>query len=371
MKNLLGCNRNDLQTLVASLGEKAYRAQQLMQWIYQKQCTSLDQASNLPVRFMQALQDAGWDILLPEVEHVQQDPDGTRKWVLRSDEDNAIEMVLIPENNRNTLCISSQIGCPVDCSFCATGKMGFNRNLTTAEIVGQVVLAAQSIAAQPMVNNAPISNVVFMGMGEPLLNYANVMTAVDVFTDDFAYGLSKRRVTVSTSGVVPQILKMIGRVDVALALSLHAPNDALRSELVPLNNKHPIAEVLAACHQYVGAQSHKMSVTIEYALLAGINDSDALAHQLGVLLAQYPCKVNLIPFNPHPYADYQKPSNNRLHRFQQIVRGYGIVTTIRTTRGDSIDAACGQLVGTVRDRTQRYKRYNNKVSHATIIETVQ
>jgi len=271
----------------------------------------------------------------------------------------SIEAVLIPEGSRGTLCISSQIGCALDCSFCSTGKQGFNRNLSSEEIVGQIWNAIASFDDLDRTKDRPVTNVVMMGMGEPLLNFDNVMDAIDIMMDDFAYSISKRRVTISTAGVVPAIDKMNGVTDASLAISLHAPNDELRNQLVPVNKKYPIAMLLGSVKNYLASLSDKRKATIEYTLLAGVNDRKIHADQLISLLKDLPCKINLIPFNPFPGSGYKKPSNTEVRCFQDWLTNAGYITTVRTTRGDDIDAACGQLVGLVEDRTRRSERYIN------------
>ncbi|TNF36087.1 MAG: 23S rRNA (adenine(2503)-C(2))-methyltransferase RlmN, partial [Gammaproteobacteria bacterium] len=288
--------------------------------------------------------------------------DGCRKWVVRVSGGSCVETVYIPEKNRGTLCISSQVGCTLDCSFCSTGKQGFQRDLTAAEIIGQVWLASQSLGSFQEGAVRSITNVVLMGMGEPLLNFDNVVAAMDILLDDFGYGLSKRRVTLSTAGVVP-MLRRLGEVSqVSLALSLHAPDDALRNELVPLNRKYPIAEVLQACRDYWDAQedTHRVT-TVEYTLIDGVNDSVAQARALAVLLKDFPCKINLIPFNPFPGSAYRRSPAASIARFQEVLTQAGYTVTIRKTRGDDVDAACGQLVGQVEDKTRRSARHQQLI----------
>ena len=279
---------------------------------------------------------------------------------MRSKSGDDVETVLIPDGKRRTLCISTQVGCALDCTFCATGKQGFNGNLSTEDIVGQVVQASLWLAQNRPLDR--ISNVVFMGMGEPLLNFEATMGSVDIFTDDLGFGLSRRRVTISTAGVVPGILKMCGRTAVALAVSLHAPNDDVRSELVPINRKYPIADLLNACDAYLKSQGVKASITFEYSLIKDVNDSTDLARDLGRLLKNFRCKVNLIPFNPFPGTTYRRPSDQRIRKFQETLMSKGVLATQRITRGDDIAAACGQLVGSVSDRTRRRQRYEAGVS---------
>jgi 23S rRNA (adenine2503-C2)-methyltransferase len=310
----------------------------------------------------------------PEVVHKQFSQDGTRKWVFRVGDGagSLVETVLIPAHDktgeRKTLCISSQVGCALDCSFCSTGKQGFQRDLTPAEIIGQLWVANQSYMEDVPVGERTrtVTNVVMMGMGEPLLNFDAVVSSMRIMLDDFAYGMSKRRVTLSTSGVVPMMDRLGEEIDVALAISLHAPNDELRNELVPINKKYPLAELIHAARRYLardgGLESARKHVTIEYVMLDGVNDSLDHAKQLIQLLHNLPSKINLIPFNPFPHAPYGRSSNNRIKAFQKLVSDAGFVCTIRTTRGDDIDAACGQLVGQVADRTRRAERWKKSVA---------
>jgi 23S rRNA (adenine2503-C2)-methyltransferase len=289
--------------------------------------------------------------------------DGSRKWLLQMADGNCIEAVFIPEADRGTLCVSSQVGCILNCSFCSTAQQGFNRNLTTGEIVSQVLVAAMALG-QTADGERRISNVVMMGMGEPLLNYDNVVRAMGIMLDDYGFGLSKRRITLSTAGVVPALRQLREDCDVSLAVSLHAPDDLLRDQLVPLNKKYPISELLEACKEYVGEGRRR--VTFEYVMLAGINDSDSHARQLARVLEGVPAKVNLIPFNPFPETRYQRSSGNRIQRFFEILNRAGIVTITRRTRGDDIDAACGQLAGEFIDRTRRRER--SQLKHRTVMQ---
>jgi 23S rRNA (adenine2503-C2)-methyltransferase len=350
--NLLGLPRPALEAFVTELGGKPFRARQLMNWVYKRGEASFDLMTDLAKDFRAQLAERAC-ITLPEVVSEQRSSDGTRKWLLRADASQAFEMVFIPEPDRGTLCISSQVGCALDCSFCSTAQQGFNRNLTTAEIVGQVWLANRELAGS-FAHDAPreriITNVVLMGMGEPLANFRNVVPALDIFLDDFGFDLSRRRVTLSTSGLVPQIYKLAERSNVALAVSLHAPDDELRNELVPINRKHPIAELLEACWHYLDEQNGR-SVTFEYVMLAGVNDSPAQARALAKLLSGHPAKVNLIPFNPFPGTRYQRSPSEAVQRFRDELIRRGVMATVRRTRGDDIDAACGQLAGRVIDRT--------------------
>lgn len=353
--NLLGFERAGLEAFVAGLGSKPFRARQLMQWIYGRGESRFEAMTDLAKDFRAQLAQHA-EVRAPEIVTTQRSADGTRKWLLRADATQAIEMVYIPEESRGTLCISSQVGCALDCSFCSTAQQGFNRNLTTAEIVGQVWLAARELERDfvPPPGASPgqraITNVVLMGMGEPLANFRNVVPALRVFTDDFGFDISRRRVTLSTSGLVPQIYRLAEEVDVALAVSLHAPTDALRSELVPINRRHPIAELLEACWHYLDEQNGR-SVTFEYVMLDGVNDQPAQARELVRLLKGRPAKLNLIPFNPFPGTRYRRSPLPAILRFRDELLAGGVLATIRRTRGDDIDAACGQLAGRVSDRT--------------------
>jgi 23S rRNA (adenine2503-C2)-methyltransferase len=343
--NLLGLPRSELEAFVAErLEAKPFRARQLMKWIYRRGASDFSAMTDLAQDFRARLAAVA-KISVPEIVTEQRSTDGTRKWMLRMDAVQGIETVYIPEPDRGTLCISSQVGCAMDCSFCATAQQGFNRNLSVAEIVGQVWLAHRELGA-----SSRITNVVLMGMGEPLANYRNVVPAMRVFTDDLGYDLSRRRVTLSTSGLVPQMYKLAEECNVALAVSLHAPNDALRSELVPINRKHPIDELLAACWHYIDKQNGR-SVTFEYVMLDGINDKPEHARELARLLRGRPAKLNLIPFNIFPGTRYRRSAAATIVRFRDILNEQGVIATIRRTRGDDIDAACGQLAGRVTDRT--------------------
>jgi len=348
--NLLGLDRPAMEAFFSEMGEKAFRASQVMKWIHQHRITDINEMTNLSKKLRDKLVEIA-EVRLPEVIVDQRSEDGTHKWLLRLDSGNSIETVFIPEASRGTLCVSSQIGCALDCSFCSTGKQGFNRNLTTAEIISQVLVANHALGFDPD-GERRVTNVVMMGMGEPLLNFDNVVSAMNIMQDDFAYGLSKRRVTLSTAGVVPALERLREVSGVSLALSLHAPNNELRDELVPLNRKYPIKEVLSACKRYIEDNKRK-NVTIEYVMLKNINDSDEHARQLVKVLKGIPSKVNLIPFNPFPETDYQRSSQTRINRFRDILVKNGLVTITRRTRGDDIDAACGQLAGRVKDKTRR------------------
>ncbi len=364
--NLFGLNRERLREEFARMGEAAYRADQVMQWIYRRGVSDFDAMSNIAKDLRLRLK-RNFVIRPPELVVEQVSTDGTRKWVLRLDAspeprgadaagrskpETFIETVYIPEANRGTLCISSQAGCAMDCSFCSTAQGGFSRNMSTAEIVAQVWFAAKTLGGD-FQNERVISNVVFMGMGEPLANYANVLAAVKILLDDFGFGLSKRRVTISTSGLVPFIDRLREDVDTALAVSLHAPNDKLRNELVPINRKYPLAELIESCRRYTTGKDRKAHIVYEYVMLEGVNDQPEHARELARLLSGLSAKVNLIPFNPFPKARYRRSSPETIQRFADILRAKRIVTTTRRTRGDDIDAACGQLVGKVQSRQKQ------------------
>jgi 23S rRNA (adenine2503-C2)-methyltransferase len=346
--NLLGLPRAALEAFVAELGSKPFRARQLLNWVYKRGEGSIANMTDLAKDFRAQLAEVA-EIRTPNIVTMQHSSDGTRKWMLSADSSQAFEMVFIPEKERGTLCISSQVGCILDCSFCSTAQQGFNRNLTTAEIVGQVWLAKKELGFEAG-GDRIVTNVVLMGMGEPLANFRNVIPAVRILMDDYGFDLSRRRVTLSTSGLVPQIYKLAEETNVALAVSLHAPDDELRSELVPINRKHPIAELLDACWHYIDEQNGR-SVTFEYVMLEGVNDSPAQARALAALLKGHPAKVNLIPFNPFPGTRYKRSPRVVIERFRDELIQRGVLATIRRTRGDDIDAACGQLAGRVIDRT--------------------
>ncbi|MCI0653964.1 MAG: 23S rRNA (adenine(2503)-C(2))-methyltransferase RlmN [Methylococcaceae bacterium] len=347
--NLLDFDQKSLEAFFAEIGEQRFRAPQVLKWIHQKGVADFGEMSNLSKDLRQKLA-ATCEIRTPGIVFDRTARDGTRKWLLDAGSGNRIETVFIPQENRGTLCISSQVGCVLDCSFCATGKQGFNRNLSVAGIIGQLRMASAMLEPARR-----ISNVVLMGMGEPLLNFDNVVRAMDLMLDDVAYGLSKRRVTLSTSGVVPAIYRLRDTIDVALAVSLHAPDDALRDQLVPINRKYPLAELIPACRDYSAAVKHR-KITFEYVMLAGVNDSPEQARALSRLLSRVPCKINLIPFNPFPGSGYRCSDPEVIARFQELLMSSGYITTVRKTRGDDIDAACGQLVGRVEDRTRRTKK---------------
>lgn len=355
--NLLGLTKAQMEQFFVQIGEKKFRAQQVLKWIHHSGVTDIAAMTNLGVALREKLQAIA-EVRPPEIVSEHNSSDGTRKWAIRVEGGGLVESVLIPEAKRATLCVSSQVGCSLDCSFCSTGKQGFQRDLTAAEIIGQVWLAINSYGAFAPGAKRVVSNVVMMGMGEPLLNFDNVVSAMDLMMEDLAYGLSKRRVTLSTSGVVPALDKLAKVSEVSLAVSLHAANDALRSQLVPINRKYPIHMLLESCRNYIAAQSDKKRVvTIEYTLIAGVNDQVEHARELAELLVDFPCKVNLIPFNTFAQSHYKRPSGNAVSRFWQVLVDAGYIVTVRTTRGDDINAACGQLVGQVVDRTRRSERY--------------
>ena len=371
-ENLLGMTREGLEVFFKSLGEKPFRARQIMKWIYKKGAEDFSDMTDLSKALRAKLPDFA-DLRVPEIMTAQSSEDGTRKWLLRMDASQGIETVFIPEGKRGTLCVSSQVGCALDCSFCSTGAQGFNRNLSTAEIVGQVWLAQRELAKErgiDMLNSTTqeriITNVVFMGMGEPLANYKEVVPALKILRDDIGFDLSRRRVTLSTSGLVPQLKKLADEVDVALAVSLHATNDELRDQLVPINRKHPIAELMPACWDYL-QKTKGRNVTFEYVMLQEVNDKPEHAQELVELLKNkdYAAKVNLIPFNPFPGTQYTRSSGNRIERFRKVLSSNGIIVTVRRTRGDDIDAACGQLAGKVANRVKKRlgdKQFSNSSS---------
>jgi 23S rRNA (adenine2503-C2)-methyltransferase len=360
--NLLGLDLAALTAYTESIGEKPFRARQLARWIHQRGAGEFDAMTDLAKSFRARLAEQA-EITAPAVLRDSTSADGTRKWLLDVGAGNAIETVFIPEDDRGTLCISTQAGCAVNCLFCSTGRQGFNRNLTTAEIVGQLWWAEHALrrtAGVGIDGERVISNVVLMGMGEPLQNYDAVLPALRLMLDNNAYGLSRRRVTLSTSGMVPQIDRLADDCPVALAVSLHASNDALRDRLVPLNRKYPLAELLAACRRYLRAAPRDF-ITFEYVMLDGVNDTAAHADELIALVRDVPCKFNLIPFNPFPDAGLKRSPPERIRAFAQRLIDAGIVTTTRKTRGDDIDAACGQLAGEVLDRTRVGERNKGRV----------
>jgi 23S rRNA (adenine2503-C2)-methyltransferase len=355
--NLLDCDRQGLERFFSDLGEKSFRATQVMKWIYHQGVTDFSEMTNISKALRARLGETAV-IEPPQIVREQLAADGTRKWLMAMGGKNAIETVFIPEPNRGTLCVSSQVGCALNCSFCSTATQGFSRNLSTSEIIGQVWMAAQAVGHGP--DNRRITNVVMMGMGEPLMNFEAVAAAMSLMRDDFGFGLSSRRVTLSTAGLIPGIDRLNETIDVSLAVSLHSPVDSVRNELVPLNKKYPIKDLLEACRRFIAGKNRH--VTFEYTLIKGVNDSDELARQLGKLLRTVPSKLNLIPFNPFPGTDYQRSDETTIRRFQKIVLDAGIVATVRRTRGDDIDAACGQLVGKVMDRTRRQARFNQRLA---------
>ncbi|MDH3267160.1 MAG: 23S rRNA (adenine(2503)-C(2))-methyltransferase RlmN [Gammaproteobacteria bacterium] len=361
--NLLGTPQSDLESLFTELGEKPYHARQFMRWLYQRGVTDFDAMSDLSKSLRRKLNDTAY-IGLPSVLSRHDSADGTIKWLFESGFGQAVEAVFIPEDGRGTLCISSQVGCALDCAFCATGAQGFNRNLTTAEIIGQVWHANQTLPRRDNDDaDYAVTNVVFMGMGEPLANYRSVVPALDVLISDLAFGLSRRRVTVSTSGLVANMDRLGDDCNVSLAVSLHAPNNELRNELVPINKMHPIEDLLAACWRYAEKRANRF-ITFEYVMLDGVNDSIEHADQLHKLLDGRPAKVNLIPFNSFAGNDYSRSAADTIRRFQNRLRKAGIVATTRKTRGDDIDAACGQLAGKVSDRV-RVRLGDKKIRVAT------
>ncbi|MCA1979041.1 MAG: 23S rRNA (adenine(2503)-C(2))-methyltransferase RlmN [Thiobacillus sp.] len=355
-QNLLDFDLEGLTAWFAEHGEKPFRAKQVFRWIHQSGVADFAQMTDIAKSLREKLAvDA--EVRAPAVKLAHASADGTRKWLFEVGVGNGIETVFIPEDDRGTLCVSSQVGCALECTFCSTGRQGFNRNLTVAEIVGQLWVAQHSLKTESnrttgAIDPRPVSNVVMMGMGEPLANFENVVTALHVMLDDHAYGLSRRRVTVSTSGIVPAIDRLAERCPVALAVSLHAPNDALRDQLVPINKKYPLAELMAACRRYL-VHAPRDFITFEYVLLAGVNDTPAHARQLVELVRDVPCKFNLIPFNPFPDSGYDKPRADAQRAFREILQDAGLVVTTRKTRGDDIDAACGQLAGRVADKSGR------------------
>ncbi|WP_038182500.1 bifunctional tRNA (adenosine(37)-C2)-methyltransferase TrmG/ribosomal RNA large subunit methyltransferase RlmN [Vibrio rhizosphaerae] len=351
--NLLDFDRTALrQFFTEELNEKAFRADQIMKWIYHFGCDDFEQMTNINKKLREKLKHR-CEIKAPVVSAAQHSSDGTIKWAMRvGDQD--VETVYIPEDDRATLCVSSQVGCALECKFCSTAQQGFNRNLRVSEIIGQVWRAAREIGMEKETGRRPITNVVMMGMGEPLLNMKNLLPALEIMLDDLGFGLSKRRVTVSTSGVVSGLEQMTGRIDVALAISLHAPNDQLRSEIMPINDRWDIQDFLASVRRYIASSNaNRGKVTVEYILLDHVNDGTEHAHELAELMKDTPCKINLIPFNPYPGSPYRKPSNSRIDRFMKTLMAHEYTVTVRKTRGDDIDAACGQLVGDVIDRTKR------------------
>ncbi len=354
--NLIGLNRAELTQLFTELGEKPFRAEQMLKWIHQRGVLEVDAMTDISKSLRETLKESV-ELKLPKVVEEFPSADGSHKWIIEVASGSRVEMVFIPESGRGTLCISSQAGCSLDCSFCATGKQGFDSNLSSAEIVAQLWLANKHLGAFDKDSARVVSNVVMMGMGEPLLNFDNVMTAINIMMDDCAYGLSKRKVTISTSGVVPAIDRLKDFTDASLAVSLHAPNDELRSQIMPINRRYPIADLLASVRGYMESLPDRRVPVIEYTLIKGVNDHRKHARELADLLKTFPCKINLIPFNPFELSDYERPSSSSLGNFRQILQQAGYTVTVRTTRADDIGAACGQLVGAVADRTKRSERH--------------
>ena len=353
--NLLDLDRSSMETFFTDIGEKSFRASQVLKWIHQSGLTGFQNMTNLGIALRDKLESVAC-ITPPEIFSGQTARDGTRKWLIKLDGGQCVESVFIPEKDRGTLCVSSQVGCPLDCSFCATGKQGYNRNLSVAEIIGQV-WAASNALNQFKNGQRMISNVVMMGMGEPLLNFDNVITAMNIMMDDMAYGLGRKRVTLSTAGVVPGIIRLGETSKVSLAVSLHAAENELRNKLVPINKKYPVEELINACKKYLQSQQGE-TVTFEYVMLENINDSQSQARALVSLLDGLPAKVNLIPFNPFPGSDYRRSDMVTINRFRDILINAGIITITRKTRGDEIDAACGQLTGKVLSRSKKYRKLN-------------
>jgi len=359
--NLLDFNQAQLADYFSSIGEKPFRAKQLMRWMHHFGETDFNNMTDIAKTLREKLL-VETEIKFPEVQFEQVSNDGTRKWLIATDNKkdgttNSVETVFIPEDDRGTLCISSQVGCALECTFCSTGRQGFNRNLSVSEIIGQLWIANKSLRQESgydllSANDRIISNVVMMGMGEPLANYDNVVTAMQIMLDDSAYGLSSRRVTLSTSGMVPAMDKLKEDCPVALAVSLHAPNDKLRDEIVPINKKYPIKALMSACERYL-VKAPRDFVTFEYVMLDNVNDTPEHAHQLLQVVKNVPCKFNLIPFNPFPNSGYETSKPSHIRVFRDILMQAGYVVTVRKTRGEDIDAACGQLAGKVLDKTKR------------------
>ena len=362
-QNLLDFDLEGLTTWFSELGEKPFRARQVFHWVHQAGVADFAQMTDIAKSLREKLQQQAV-VTPPAVSYAHTSTDGTRKWLFDVGVANGIETVFIPEEDRGTLCVSSQVGCALECTFCSTGRQGFNRNLTVAEIIGQLWVAHHGLRGEVNrtngeISDRPVTNVVMMGMGEPLANFENVVTALGIMLDDHAYGLSRRRVTVSTSGLVPAMDRLAERCPVALAVSLHAPNDALRDQIVPINKKYPLAELMAACRRYL-VHAPRDFITFEYVMLAGVNDAPEHARQLIELVRDVPCKFNLIPFNPFPDSGYEKPRAEAMRVFRQILQDAGLVVTTRKTRGDDIDAACGQLAGKVADKSGRVMKRMHK-----------
>ncbi|KAF1708162.1 23S rRNA (adenine(2503)-C(2))-methyltransferase RlmN [Pseudoxanthomonas sacheonensis] len=363
-QNLLNLDREGLERFFAdTLGEQRYRAHQVMKWIHHRYVTDFDAMTDLGKALRAKLQQHA-EVVVPQIQFEKPSADGTHKWLLGMDGKNSIETVFIPDKGRGTLCVSSQVGCALNCQFCSTATQGFNRNLSTAEIIGQVWVAARHLGNVPHLQRK-LTNVVMMGMGEPLMNFDNVVRAMSVMRDDLGYGLANKRVTLSTAGMVPMIDRLSVESDVSLAVSLHAANDELRTELVPLNKKYPIAELMAACARYVRHNKKRDSVTFEYTMMRGVNDQPQHARELARLMRQFDNavqskdagKVNLIPFNPFPGTRYERSTDADIRAFQKILLDSQVLTMVRRTRGDDIDAACGQLKGQVVDRTRRQAEF--------------
>ncbi|HNV08026.1 MAG: 23S rRNA (adenine(2503)-C(2))-methyltransferase RlmN [Dokdonella sp.] len=356
--NLFGLDRQALREWFAQAGEKPYRADQVMKWMYHRHVTEFTQMTDIGKTLCAKLQGLA-EVVPPNVLFEKQSTDGTHKWLLGMDAGNAIEAVFIPESSRGTLCVSSQVGCGLNCQFCSTATQGFNRNLSTAEIIGQVWVAAKHLGNVPH-HQRKLTNVVMMGMGEPLLNFDNVVRAMSIMRDDLGFGLANKRVTLSTAGLVPMIDRLSEESDVSLAVSLHAPNDELRTQLVPLNKKYPIAQLMDACVRYTQRRP-RTTVTFEYTMMKGVNDTPELARQLVRLVRKVPSKINLIPFNPFPGTRFERSDESVIRQFQSILIDAGVLTMVRRTRGDDIDAACGQLKGQVMDRTRRQAEFRKKI----------
>ncbi len=354
-QNLLGMSQQDLEQFFSVIDEKSFRATQLMKWMHQQGVADYEQMTNLSKSLRDWLHKNA-TIQLPEMLNEEISTDGTRKWLLKVDDKNAVETVFIPENDRATLCVSSQAGCALDCTFCATARQGFAGNLTAAQIISQLWFAEHRLRTQ-FNKRRVIGNVVFMGMGEPLANFDNVVTAIRIMMDDNAYGLGKRKVTVSTSGIVPKIDKLRDELDVSLAVSLHAPNDEIRNQLVPLNRRYPIAELMQACRRFIEDKNRKHTITFEYVMLDKINDSPQNAKQLAKLIKDVPSKVNLIPFNAFPNSGFERSSDQVIEEFREILQAAGITTITRRPRGEDIAAACGQLAGDITDKVKRQRHF--------------
>ena len=359
--NLAGMGKEGLCALFAEYGEKPFRAEHVMIWFHHRVVLDIDSMTDISKNLREHLKKTT-EIRLPLIVESYVSDDGSRKWIIDIDSGSKVEMVYIPEAGRGTLCVSSQAGCTLDCSFCATGKQGFDRNLSSAEIIGQLWLANEQLGTFKGISQR-VTNVVMMGMGEPLLNFDNVMEAISLMMDDCAYGLSKRKVTISTAGVVPAIDRMKDYTDASLAISLHAPNDELRSQLMPINKKYPINELFRAVRAYFASLPDRRVPVIEYVLIAGINDHRQHARDLAELLKSLPCKINLIPFNPFDMSSYRRPSSSSVSNFRQILQQAGYTVTVRTTRGDDIRAACGQLTGDVADQTRRGARGKKRAAN--------